>query len=181
MSYDLKLFKPRPGEDPLVTAEQEHDDELLVAPPDPEKEALKRRVADALIAFNPELSIYPMDYKEIARFEQTTVEEARLKHRHLELNGAETGNGIQITLFDQEAHITVPLWHRGQQAAKTFRQIQEYLAIITRETGYLVYDPQIASIIDPAQGLHDSLKCYASGVRTLPGTVFAWLRRFFSR
>ena len=65
---------------------------------------MKRRVADALIAHNPKLEVFQFGYEEIAEFEKITVKQARRKYRHLELNGPEEGtNGIQITLFDDEA------------------------------------------------------------------------------
>jgi hypothetical protein len=56
MSYDFQLFRPRPGEDPRVTAQRDSD-VFADSPPDPQKEALKRRVADALIAHNPRLEV----------------------------------------------------------------------------------------------------------------------------
>jgi hypothetical protein len=121
MSYDFHLFRPRAGEDPYVTA-QRYSDEFADSPPDPQKEALKRRVADALIAHNPKLEVFQFGYEQIAEFEKITVEQARIKYRHLELNGSEEGtNGIQITLSDDEASVTVPFWHEGDKAADTFR------------------------------------------------------------
>jgi hypothetical protein len=165
MSYDLKLFKPVAGEDPYVTAQRDSD-EFAVSPLDPQKEALKRKVAEALIACNPKLEIFEFGYEEIAKFQKITVEEARLKYRHLELNGPdEDSNGIQITLFDDEASVTVPYWHEGDKAADTFREIWSYLEIINREAGYLVYDPQIDRVFDPATGFDDALQRY-SGVMT---------------
>jgi hypothetical protein len=40
--------------------------------------------------------------------EGITEDEARVRFRHIELNGADDGNGIQITLSDDTADITVP-------------------------------------------------------------------------
>src|SRR2546421_82577 len=80
---------------------------------------------------------------------------------NLELNGPREGaNGIQITLFDDEASVTVPFWHKGDKAAHTFREIWSYLEIISREAGYLIYDPQIDRISDASAGFGDALTCY---------------------
>ena len=161
MSYDFQLFRPRAGEDPYVTAQRDSE-EFDDSPPDPPKEALKRRVADALIAHNPKLEIFKFGYEEIAKFEKITVEQARLKYRHLELNGPEEGSdGIQITLFDDEASVTVPFWHEGDKAADTFREIWSYLEIISREAGYRIYDPQLDRILEPSTGFGDSLRVTA--------------------
>src|SRR5713226_3655866 len=100
MSYDFRLFKPRAGEDPHVTARADSTG-LPSIPPDPEKEALKRKVDETLVAHNPKLEVFQFDYDALARSQKISVEDARLKFRHLELNGPEEdSNGIQITLFD---------------------------------------------------------------------------------
>lgn len=167
MSYDFRLFKQRAGEDPHVTAQRDCE-EFSATPPDPQKEALKRRIADALIAHNPKLEVFQFRYDEIAKFEKISVEEARLKYRHLELNGPEEScNGVQITLFDDEASITVPFWHEGEKAADTFREIWSYLEIINREAGYLAYDPQIDRIIDPSAGFDEASACYTGTTRRI--------------
>ena len=173
MSYDFKLFKRRAGEDPHVTAQRDSE-EFAASPPDPQKEALKRRVADALIAYNPKLEVFQLGYEEIAKHEKITVEQARLKYRYLELNGPDDdSNGIQITLFDDEASVTVPFWHEGEKAADTFREIWSYLEIISREAGYLIYDSQLDRILDPSQGFDDSLACYSGAMGQIHETFAA--------
>jgi hypothetical protein len=170
MSYDFRLFKQRVGEDPHFTAQRDLD-EFPTSALDPQKEALKRRVADALIAHNPKLEIFQFGHEEIAKLEKITVEQARLKYRHLELNGPEEdGNGIQIMLFDDEASVTVPFWHEGDRAAETFREIWSYLEIISREAGYLIYDPQLDRILAPSLGFDDSLSCYSGAMRQIDQT-----------
>lgn len=159
MSYDFRLFK-RTGEDLHETA-RAGSESFPSLPPDPQKEALKRRVADALIARNPQLEVFQFDYEAIAKSRKITVEQARLQFRHLELNGPqEDTNGIQITLFDDEASVTVPFWHKGDKAADTFREIWSCLEIISREAGYLIYDPQTDRIFDTSAGFDGALACY---------------------
>jgi len=167
MSYDFRLFKRRSGEDPIVTARRDSE-EYSSTPRDSAKEALKRRVADALIAQNPKFEFFQFGYDEIARFEKISVSQARLKYRHLELNGPDAGgNGIQITLFDDEASVTVPFWHERDKAADTFREIWSYLEIICRETGYMVYDPQTDRVFEPSTGFDEAMQLYTGTVRRL--------------
>src|SRR6185369_7840661 len=49
----------------------------------------------------------------------------RLFRKGIELNGpAEESNGIQITLFDDEASVTVPFWHHGAAARRVFEDLE---------------------------------------------------------
>jgi Sel1 repeat len=161
MSYDFRLFKRKANEDPLDTARAYSG--FSLPPPEPQKEAMKRRVADALIARNLQLHVVQFDYAAVAKARKISEGEARIRLRHLELNGPEENcNGIQITLFDDEASVTVPFCHEGDKAADTFREIWRYLEIISREADYLVYDPQIDRVIDPSAGFEDALACYAA-------------------
>ena len=77
----------------------------------------------------------------------------RLFRKGIELNGpAEESNGIQITLFDDEASVTVPFWHHGAAARRVFEEIWTYLQIMEREGGFFTYDPQIDRVARPAKG-----------------------------
>jgi hypothetical protein len=177
MSYDFTLLRRRPGEDPLVTAERGGED-LPTTPPDPEREALKRRVADALLAFNPKLEIFRFDYSAIAKSQGIPIEQARLTYRHLELTDPEEGGyGVQITLFDNEGGVTIPFWHDGDQAAAALREIWAYLDIICREASYLVYDSQIGRVIDLSADFDDVLACYAGSLRQIRDVLPAYRPR----
>jgi hypothetical protein len=167
MSYDIRLVKPRPNEDPLVTAHAEADEDFRLLPPDPDKEMLKRRVASALIAVNPLLQPFKPDFEAIAKSQKISVDEAKSQYRHIELNGSDDGNGIQILLFDDEAAISVPYWHDGTKAEATFREIWDYLRIIQRETGYAAYDPQLGAILDLSKGYTKALPVYAHARKTV--------------
>lgn len=161
MSYDFRLCLPQAGRSPeeIATADEE---ELGVTDPVPAKEERKRRISAALIARNPRLEPFAFGFDEIARLEKITVEEAKKKYRHIELNGPlEESNGIQITLFDDEASVTVPYWHEGAAARRVFEEIWSYLEIIEREGGFFTYDPQIDRVLDLRRDFEASLGCYA--------------------
>ena len=151
----------------LARAEDVHEELTFefggAGPVEPECEELKRRTAAALVAANPQLWIFAIQYEEIAAFEKITVEEARRRYRYVELNGREKGNGIQIVLFDRSAVVRVPWWHAGASAAVVFEEVLEYMRLISRETGYKVFDDQIEKEIDLAHGLDESLTCYQDG------------------
>ena len=172
MSYDIVLFRPRPGEDPLTTAHSEFGEmEQQVSPPDPAKESLKHRVASALMGENPLLEPIGFGYEEIAKFEGISVKDAKLKYRHIELNGPEDGNGIQIQLYDDEAYLSVPYWHEGAKAESTFQEIWKYLNIIQREAGYVAYDPQLDMILDLSRGYSEALNVYTGTHNAVMGQM----------
>jgi hypothetical protein len=172
MSYDFRLFLPQPGVDPLVTAQVEPDeesDEINPGPPVPAKEARKRAIADALNKADPSLEVFQFGFDEIAKFQKISVDEARLRFRHMELNGPEGGPGIQITLFDDEASLTVPYWHKDKKAKTVFAQIWEYLKAIQRVGAYQIYDPQLECIVDLDADLEKATKCYTDVVKQVIG------------
>jgi hypothetical protein len=169
MSYDFMLFKPRPGEDPAETAQRDVEEWPSSAPPDPEKEALKRRVANALMAFDSKLKIHQFDYQQIAKTRKISLEQARLQFRHLELDDETTG--LHIMLSDDDAGLSVPYWHAGEKADPVFRQIFGCLQIICRETGYVAFDPQIDSVVDLTADPETIVALYTGQVSNLADMV----------
>jgi GNAT superfamily N-acetyltransferase len=166
LRYEFRLFRARPDEAPQVTAMRAHAG-FPTTPLDAQKEALQRRVTDALLAQNPQLQVARFAFEQIAQFEHISVEEARRRHRHLELNVPEGGNGLQIVLRDDEASVTLPFWHTGEVAAAAFLELWSYLAVIQRETGYLVFDPQIGRLLAPIEDCTEALGHYNSIVRQI--------------
>jgi hypothetical protein len=168
MSYDFTLFLRQPGVEPLLTAQAKQDEEseeINPGLPVAAKEARKRSIAAALKQADPALEVFPFDFEEIARFQNITVEEAKIHFRHMELNGPEGGPGIQITLSDDGASLTVPYWHKDKHAKAVFARIWEYLRVIQKVGGYQIYDPQMECIVDLASNLEDATKCYTDVVK----------------
>jgi len=147
MSYAFHLFAPRPGEDPLATAQHKTDD-LPAGSPDPVIEAHKHRTAVALITLNFRLKHAPFDYEVMARFNGISLTEAQTRYRQIEMCGPNDGNGVQITIFDDEVMISVPQWHSGKEAAQVFREIWSYFDLLARESNFLIYDPQLDRLVD---------------------------------
>lgn len=142
-----------------MTAQREVPDHTDTAP-DEQKESLKHRLADALLARLPGLQLYQFPYHQIAAFERTSIEQARCRHRHLELNSPEDGYGIRILLRDDEASVTLPFWHERTKAAAAFGDVWACLETICEQTGYFAYDPQLARIIELETDVETALTCY---------------------
>ena len=159
MSYDFRLCLPRAGRSREEIAYADAED-LGGTDPVLAKEERKKRVADALMAQNSALKPFVFGFEAIAKFEKITVEEVKKKHRHIELNGSEEGNGIQITLFDDEVSVTVPYWHQGSAARRVFEEIWSYLKIIEREGCFFTYDPQIERVLDLERDFEAAVSCY---------------------
>ncbi len=172
MSYDFRLFVPQPGVDSLATAQSEPDqesEEINPGPPVPAKEARKRAIAAALMKADPALEVFQFGFDEIARFQKISVEAAKLRFRHMELNGPEDGPGIQITLLDDGASLTVPYWHKDKKAKAVFARSWEYLKVIQRVGGYQIYDRQMECIVNLASDLEKATKCYTDVVKQVIG------------
>jgi hypothetical protein len=168
MSYDLYLFRPVRGEAPEETVERlffSDSEEINPGSPDPEKEERKKKIARSLIELNQGLRGFQFEYQEIAKMENITKEEAEVRYRHLELNGPDDGKGIQITLFDDQATITVPYWHSGDAARGALDEINRYLELLRRQWGFSVYDPQMECILDTSKHYDEILNSYSDGVQ----------------
>nr|WP_319395939.1 hypothetical protein [uncultured Desulfobacter sp.] len=165
MSYDIYLYAPIPGKDHTDTIDyylNGEEEDINPGPPDEASEAKKKRIANSLISFNNDFEIFCFGFDEIAKIENISIEDAKIKYRHLEINESDDGNGIQITVYDNSATVTVPYWHTGETAKEIFEKIFEYLQIIQEESGYIIYDPQIESIIDLNEHCEVLLNKYAS-------------------
>ena len=170
MSYDFHLFNPSLDRESNTSIKGSGDAESAAINPgpiDPDAEHRKRELAEALIRSNPELEIFQFGFERIAELEGVTVDEARIRYRHLELNGSEDGNGIQITLFDHSVSITVPYWHTGSDAAKVFQEIWMYLRILKSHGKLSVFDPQLDRIINLDTDYDDVVNRYTGVVERI--------------
>jgi hypothetical protein len=162
MSYDFYLSRQNPEENDQTIIEQSLQESIEINPglPITENEERKKDLAKSLLTYNPALQIFKFDYKEIANSLGITEDEARIRFRHIEINSPDHKKGIQIILYDDTASVTIPYWHRDEEAVSAFKEIFEYLQILQNEAKYLIYDPQIERVINLSQDLSEILKCY---------------------
>jgi hypothetical protein len=171
MSYDFHLFKPVEGAETLETARvtlETETEELNPGLPDARKEQQKRQNAALLQMVNHTLEIFSFDYAEIARASGSSETDARTRFRHLELNGPKDGNGIQITLADDTASITVPYWHTGDRAKPVLDEVWQYLLVLERRSGFLTYDPQLERVLRLDSDLPEVVERYRAVADRLP-------------
>lgn len=175
MSYDLTLFRAQAGVDPREIARA--DDVPEAGARDPAAEALKRRVADALRAFDPAVDEHVLDHDAISKLHKMRIDEAYERFRYVELSDVgEGGSGTQITLFDDRASMTIPYWHDGKSARRHLQRAWSYLDILCRETGYEVFDPQLDRVIDSG-AFEDVLACYVRSAARVRGAGAPVARR----
>ncbi len=170
MSYELYLFKPRAGVDPLETADElflVEDENIHRSSPHPEKEIRKHQLADALKKLNPELEVFAPGFNETSEMDSIFEEEENANYRHLELNEAEADNGIQITLSDDKANITIPFWHRGEKAGQVFGEIWTYLSLLEKEADFITVDPQLGKVLDLSSDLPEVLEVYKTVIKSI--------------
>jgi hypothetical protein len=171
VSYDFHLFRPKPGVDPLLTAEQESAGEYP-GRHDPEKEALNRVIAAALVQVNPALQVSEASPEYLAELHGVSREEADGYFRDTDIDAGEHGNGIQISLFADVADVSVPYWHTGHTAEAVFAEIWQYIQVMEHETGFKTYDSQTGRIVESWSDMEAALRSYVGTVprvRELPG------------
>lgn len=146
MSYDFRLCLPVPGRDPLEIALE--DSEERTEPPGPEETARNRRVARVLQLLHPGF---------------TTGGDASTGE--VELTDEVTG--LQIGLHGDEAGLSIPFVHEGEQARAVFALAQKCLGAAAREGGYFIYDAQDGGILETPVDLADALACYGQAIERI--------------
>lgn len=179
MSYDLYFLPPHLCSDPNAAVEQLEaggsPDESNAAPT---TDVRKRSLVAALQRKNPQLKSFPLDFQKLAELDGSTVEQARARHDHVELNGPEDGNGIQIMVFRDHASITVPYWHGGSGAESVFDELQRYASILVGEGGYRVFDPQLDRVVDDLDEIRaEILAQYGDVMARMPDIVASTAKR----
>jgi len=109
MSYDIRLFLPVTGEDPVATAQR---DEEGTAPLTVESRNRNALAIAALKLSNPSFEVFEFDYG-------------------VQLTAPDDGTGISVELFAETGAITVPYWHKNA-AGKVLAQVSRYVRIHSR-------------------------------------------------
>lgn len=171
MSYDIYLFKSRDGESVEDAYERVVEGEGGEGPGTPEADALKERLASALIGSGTGLERAMFDYAAIASMQKISEEEARTQFRHIELNSPEDGNGVQTTIEDESASILIPYWHQGDDAREVFEEVWQYLKVFEKEAGYLAYDPQLEKQLDLSNDMAEAVAVYSGVISAIPSKI----------
>jgi hypothetical protein len=150
MSYDLTLFPVAKGEDVADVffrrAKAADADDPNPGPGGDERQVEKREWMRELQACVPGLEPFAFDYAAIAESGGISETEARRRWRHIELNDDATG--LQVTLYDESADVTMPYWHEGEAAARAFEQMFRCAEVLADAAGFAVFDPQLDQRVD---------------------------------
>ncbi len=167
MSYEFYLANP----DDKKAKDEADDAPFNRGPIDASAEARKRALADALIELNPELEVFRFNHDALAKSLGMTVGEVKHRYRHLELNGPEDGNGIQITLYHTHATIAVPYWHSGTEAVAVIEEIWEYMRLLHSAAGMQPFDPQLGRALNLEEDFPTVLQRFSHGVSSLDSEI----------
>jgi len=163
MSYDFSFFSDQVRDE--HGARLAHFGDTRNSPPDPQKEALKKRVAAALMMQAPALEPFAFDYDRLAQKHGISAEAARNRYRHIQLNyPVGDDKGVQINLFDDEYSITVAYWHQGAKAREVLQEVWRCLKTIQEQTGFAAYDDQFARTLDLAADFENVVDLYTNSV-----------------
>ncbi len=106
-------------------------------------EAEMNDIAAELQKLLPDLAPFKRDYDAIARHENISIDEARAKYKHIELNPEpEPGDGLQVTIDTNSIFVTVPYWHTGDKAKEVFARIARCGKLLSNK-GFQAADVQL--------------------------------------
>jgi hypothetical protein len=114
----------------------------------------------ALLRADPGLEVFRYNYKEIAKLQGCTIEEASASIRVIRMNGPASSSGLQIALDDDGASVRVPLRHKKRKAKAVFEEVWQCLQTIVAETGYNIHDPQTGKAVQSREDFEESFACY---------------------
>lgn len=144
MRYDLYLV--RPDGDPSAAAARAAavlEGDADPGPLRPEAEGWKQGLAATLTELDPRLQVLPLDFAALAELSGLDEAEARRRNRQLELVGPDDGSGVEVTLLDDAAVVSLPRGLTRDRAARAWRETWSLLEVLARCGGLAVWDPQL--------------------------------------
>lgn len=171
MSYDFALFviDGDPTEEYLRFSETGSVDDPNPGPVLPRCEGAKRKLADSLRIKQPLLDEFVFDHDALAKSHRIDRAEAQRRWRHIELNLESVG--LQITLFDDRATVTLPYWHGGDEARNALSLAWDCLKTISGEVRYQVYDPQLGRILNLEADFDPVVELYSGTISAVNKTL----------
>lgn len=164
MRYDLHLLAAREANPAVASAvlalRLAGDDDP--GPLDPETERWKRALAMALQELDPRLELLEADPAVVARLSGISEEEARRRNRDLELAGPEDGFGLQVTLADEGAVVSLRLGLPAGMVVRAWREAWTVLEVLCRIGELAPYDPQLKRPLDLAADIGAVIDRYAA-------------------
>lgn len=162
MSYDFTMFQLKEGEDPLLCARKLRKSKIEnISEIDWKTERRKKEIANALLEKNPRFGLWEPDWDTLLNKETLSDSERNiLETRCIGLTDQADDSGIQISIYDREISFSIPSWRSVDDMDAIFQRVFEYIDIVHRKTGYVVYDPQSKVIFDPAKRKIATLKEY---------------------
>jgi hypothetical protein len=162
MSYDLYFYRSKIGNPDEAEADSVIEADKNKWAKKEKNPAMKLAIVKALMACNPRLEAFDFHYGEIAKLTEATIEEARDKFDHIEINHPEEDLALQINVYDNHVFLTIPYWYQGPKAEQLFEYIKAYIKIIRETAGYFISDPQTGQVFDPVETEFDGLGKYLS-------------------
>jgi hypothetical protein len=138
-------------------------------PPTRASEARRRRLMAALLDANPGFEVNGADIKAVARSLGISVREGRKRDLEVQLC-APGDSGIQISLHNYSAYLTVPFGHKGKKAKAVFKEIWNYLNVMQEIVPeWRIYDPQTEQVIGCFDFFEGAFWTYSGGKGNLDG------------
>jgi hypothetical protein len=151
MSYDIHLFAPVSGEDPILTAQRDVDESEPSQPLSLDSKSRNARIALRLAELNTAFDIH-----ELASGTEVTWQRDNC--------------AFQLFLADSSGAINMPYWSKNQDQ-EIFDLIATVLKVVHEETGFLAFDPQSEQLIALDGQSTISTQLFGVGVNVLEKVV----------
>ena len=161
MSYDFILLPQRDGMDTVAAILSEMEQSTNRAHEQPITDAEygdRLRLAQRLLAKWPTLTL-----------------NADVSRRHcVELNTPPDGSGVQISLYPDQAAVSLPYRHERAAAEAAVAECWGYLRFLTDEGNYVIFDQQLDRMLDLERDLPDVLASYTPVVAQVESLRKPW-------
>ena len=150
MSYELLVFKPAMGTDPLEQGKLKLLQSVAeIGRPMPGSDAFKAQMQSVILSIQPEYEVLETDFETIAEEEDISVSKAREKYRDVEISPAGDGLGPHVTIQDDQIIFTLPDEPDAGKARQAFEASWQLIAACAKVPGMRIYDGQINAMLRP--------------------------------
>ena len=169
MTYDLYSYRhstKTPSTEEAISVISSEEDSTFRD--DKEAREIKEKIAGLILELNPKLERFQIDYEQVCKTQDISMEEARARLNHIELNPLDGDLAVQLTIYWDHVCLTFPYWYAGPQQEAVFELALGYLRAIRKAEGFFAYDPQTDVAFDPGELHFLDRSSYSRIINNLP-------------
>jgi hypothetical protein len=120
----------------------------------------KLEIAQALINCNPAFTRSDFTFDTMSSHAEVIASDQSVPPISIQLNAVSAFGRVEVTIFDNNISLSVPYWYTDIHGEEVFEKLIVYTKIISRISGYYVYDPRAEIVYDPLKTCFSALPLY---------------------